>query len=169
VTLADLVGVVRAVATIPIALAILVDARPLALLLFAAAAASDGLDGWLARRTGTVTARGALLDPMADKVLVTGVAAALAVAGELDVWLVSAVTLREVIVAGLRAAAYARAIPIVTGREAKAKTALEMIGVALAVAAPGVSLAGGAFLVTALVIGVLTIPHYVGRPIHPLA
>ena len=77
---ADLVAVLRAIAVVPIAWAIAADQRFLALGLFVLAALSDALDGWLARRSGNGGPRGALLDPLADKVLVIGTLGALTVA-----------------------------------------------------------------------------------------
>jgi cardiolipin synthase len=49
-----------------------------ALAIFLAACATDGLDGWIARRTGQKTRLGSLLDPMADKILLTSAYLALA-------------------------------------------------------------------------------------------
>ena len=66
-SLADSLAVVRALATIPIVWAIAGGQQPLALGLFVAAAATDAVDGWVARMRGT-TALGALLDPLASLV-----------------------------------------------------------------------------------------------------
>src|SRR5690242_4310516 len=60
----------------------------LALALFVCAALTDGLDGLLARRFGQITPVGAYLDPIADKVLLSGVYLSLAVAGSVPWWLV---------------------------------------------------------------------------------
>lgn len=59
-----------------------------ALALFACAAFTDGLDGMLARRLGQITPVGAYLDPIADKVLLSGVYISLAIAGIVPWWLV---------------------------------------------------------------------------------
>jgi len=67
-----------------------------ALLLFVCAALTDGLDGLLARRLGQTTSAGALLDPIADKLLLSGVYLALAVAGSVPWWLVIVVLGRDV-------------------------------------------------------------------------
>ena len=73
----------------------------LALAVFAAAAATDGIDGTLARRFHWTTVAGAYLDPMADKVLLSGVYLALAAAGMLPWWFVGLIFMRDlVIVAG---------------------------------------------------------------------
>jgi cardiolipin synthase (CMP-forming) len=79
-------------------LAILRGEHLLALALFAAAAATDGLDGMLARRFGWMTALGAYLDPLADKVLLSGVYLALAAAGILPWWFVGLIFARDVLI-----------------------------------------------------------------------
>src|SRR6185503_8582950 len=100
----DLIAILRAVAVIPIAWAIATDQRLIALGLFALAALSDALDGWLARRSGSVGPRGALIDPLADKILVLGTLVALSAVG--TGWPVTVVTvltaLREGVVAVFR-------------------------------------------------------------------
>ncbi len=63
---------------------------------------SDGLDGFLAKRFTGVTAVGAVLDPIADKLLMTGLLAALAHLGVLPAWLFFLTLLRDLlIVAGV--------------------------------------------------------------------
>lgn len=66
-----------------------------AFVLFAVAGLSDALDGWLARRLNARTALGAMLDPVADKLLVSGVSVALALQGVLPVWLVTLLVVRD--------------------------------------------------------------------------
>ncbi len=92
---ADLVSLSRIVLTIPVALAILVDARALATVLFVTALGTDFLDGQLARRAGSGTALGRILDPVADKVLAAGVLGALLAAGRVPAELVLVVVLRD--------------------------------------------------------------------------
>jgi cardiolipin synthase (CMP-forming) len=67
-----------------------------ALVLFACAALTDGLDGMLARRFRQTTPAGAFLDPIADKFLLSGVYLSLAIAGSLPWWLVIVVFGRDV-------------------------------------------------------------------------
>ncbi|SNB55542.1 cardiolipin synthase [Arboricoccus pini] len=67
----------------------------LGLLLFVAAAASDGLDGFIARRFASQSRLGATLDPLADKLLVNGLYGFLAVQGALPFWLFIAVMSRD--------------------------------------------------------------------------
>lgn len=74
--------------------------------LFLATAASDFLDGWLARRGNQVTAFGRIADPFVDKVLVTGVMVFLAVLPWTQrwfpAWIVVVILAREFLVTGLR-------------------------------------------------------------------
>jgi cardiolipin synthase len=67
-----------------------------ALVLFACAALTDGLDGMLARRFNQTTSAGACLDPIADKLLLSGVYVALAIVGSVPWWLVIVVLGRDV-------------------------------------------------------------------------
>lgn len=103
--------------------------------IFMAAALTDWLDGWLARKFNAVTPLGALLDPIADKVL-TGayLVAYTIIAGGNPVLAVpvGVILLRDIVVTGLRLAGPPRAHGAyqVTS-DAKAKTALTMIVVAI--------------------------------------
>jgi cardiolipin synthase len=69
----------------------------LALVLFVAAAFTDTLDGVLARRFGQTTATGAYLDPIADKVLLSGVYISLAAAGSVPWFLVLIILGRDLL------------------------------------------------------------------------
>jgi len=104
-------------------------------LIFALAAMSDGLDGWLARRFDARTALGALLDPIADKVLVLAYLFAFCVISGFMIWLVlpvAAIAVRDVAVTILRLRpGGAREQALVVTGPAKMKTAAEMIVIAL--------------------------------------
>lgn len=157
---ADLVAILRAIAVVPIGWAIAADQRFLALGLFVLAAMSDALDGWLARRSGTSGPRGALLDPLADKILVVGTLGALGAVG--TGWPVTVVTvltaLREGVVAVFRVRAYARGVALPAERISKLKTAAQMIGVCLIIVGErpwpvvGATLVGVAFLLSLFVL-----------------
>jgi cardiolipin synthase len=66
--------------------------------LFAVAGLSDGIDGYLARRYDWRTPLGALLDPLADKLMLVGLYLALGWGGMLPWWLVGLVVLRDVVI-----------------------------------------------------------------------
>ncbi len=114
------------------------DAQRLGLtagLVFVLAAVSDGLDGWLARRLDARTALGALLDPIADKVLVLSYLFAFCVISGWMAWLVlpvAVIALRDAAVTLLRLRPRgAKAQALVVTEAAKAKTAAEMVVIAL--------------------------------------
>ncbi len=99
-------------------------ARALALLFVAAL--GDALDGWLARKLNQATRLGTLLDPVADKLTVVGVALILALQGWLPAWLAGAIVLRDVVIVG-GAAAYR----LLRGRLDMAPTLLSKLNTAL--------------------------------------
>jgi cardiolipin synthase (CMP-forming) len=74
---------------------LVVEQPVLALAVLAAAGASDVLDGWVARRYHMVTAAGAVLDPITDKLFVLSVAISLVVAERLTWWMVLLLSIRE--------------------------------------------------------------------------
>jgi CDP-diacylglycerol--glycerol-3-phosphate 3-phosphatidyltransferase len=73
-----------------------------ALILFIIAAASDFVDGWLARKMNLVTSLGKLLDPLADKILVCAAFVFLTAKGVCPVWITALIIGREFLVTGLR-------------------------------------------------------------------
>lgn len=98
-------------------------------------AASDGVDGWIARKMGT-TRSGAFLDPLADKFLVLGVLAALAGIGEFS-WLpVALVAMREIAMSVFRSLAGRRGVSIPARQLAKMKTLMQDVVVGLALLPP---------------------------------
>ena len=162
-TAANALTVSRAVAVVPIVWAIGADQRVIALVLFAVAAASDAVDGVLARRFGNVSARGALLDPLADKVLVIATLGVLTAVGTgWPVAVVAALTaLREGIVALARVRAFARGVPLTADRLPKIKTAAQMIGVALIIVGERPwPVAGAALVGLAFLLSLATLPRY---------
>ncbi|KAI0976052.1 hypothetical protein F4678DRAFT_212193 [Xylaria arbuscula] len=95
-TVPNLLTFSRLVAAPFIGYAILHDAHTLALGLFAYAGVSDLLDGWIARRWKLQTVVGSVVDPMADKLLMTVLTVCLAVQGALPVWLATIILGRDV-------------------------------------------------------------------------
>jgi len=127
--LPNAISVLRIVLVPPILILIFGDGFAWALLLFFVAGFSDGIDGYLAKRFNWHTRLGALLDPVADKLLVAGLFIALAVTGEIPVWLAAVVILRDVVImAG--ATAYNFIVKPVDGeptRISKLNTVIQML------------------------------------------
>jgi cardiolipin synthase len=99
-TLPNLLSVLR-LASVPVFVWLFVSGEEdAAVILFAVGAASDFLDGYLARRTSSVTELGKVLDPLADRVVIVALAAALVAEGTLSWWLAVAIVVRDVLVLG---------------------------------------------------------------------
>jgi CDP-diacylglycerol---glycerol-3-phosphate 3-phosphatidyltransferase len=98
-------------------------------------AASDGLDGYMARRHGT-TRSGAFLDPLADKAVVLGALITLAAQGHLP-WLpVALITVREVGMQGYRSWVGRRGVSIPARNSAKLKTLVQDFAVGVCIIPP---------------------------------
>jgi len=101
-------------------------AKGAALGCFVVASLTDWLDGWLARRWHQTSALGALLDPIADKVLVLGVFLAFVQLRLIPAWMVLIVLLRELLITGVRLFAASRQIVLAAATEGKHKTVSQM-------------------------------------------
>jgi CDP-diacylglycerol--glycerol-3-phosphate 3-phosphatidyltransferase len=106
-------------------------AKAWALGLFLLAAATDWLDGELARRWGQISPLGALLDPIADKVLVLGLFLAFVQLRVIPAWMVLIILLRELVITGVRLVAASRHVVLSAAREGKHKTVSQMVTVFL--------------------------------------
>lgn len=135
-----------------------------AIILFFVAGFSDGLDGWLAKRFGWHTRLGAMLDPVADKLLVAGAFITLVYTGEVPFWLAAVVVLRDVIIVG-GASIYNFLIGPIEGeptRISKLNTALELLYVLFVLSRAAfewppditITILGAAVLVTVVVSGI---------------
>lgn len=102
-----------------------------ALTVFLAAAFTDILDGYLARRWRQVTTVGTLLDPVADKLLVSAALIALVEIRLLPGWMVILIIGREFAVSGLRSIAAAEGYTIKAGELGKSKMMLQVVGITL--------------------------------------
>lgn len=132
------------VAIIPVVVVLLIggesdSARWWAFYLFAASAVTDFFDGWLARKLNQESDFGRLFDPIADKLLVAAVFIVLVAADTIAGWNVVAVILmlsREILVSALRAALAERGVAMPSSKQAKYKTALQLISAALLIISP---------------------------------
>jgi CDP-diacylglycerol---glycerol-3-phosphate 3-phosphatidyltransferase len=93
---------------------------------FAVAAATDRLDGWLARRNGTVTTFGIVADPIADKALTGSGFVGLSILGVLPWWVTVLVLVRELGVTALRAAVIRHTV-VPASKGGKLKTVLQTV------------------------------------------
>ena len=98
--------------------------------LYAAAAATDTLDGHIARSRKQVTELGKFLDPLADKLLVLAVLAILVGRSVISAWVFIVVLARELLITGLRSVAANQGVVIGASPWGKSKTATQnlMIG-----------------------------------------
>lgn len=95
-------------------------------LVFAAAATTDYFDGYLARRRSQITTLGQLLDPVADKLLISAVFISLVQLSIAPAWMVIIIVGREFVVTGLRSVASAKGITIAAMRLGKYKMAAQV-------------------------------------------
>jgi len=102
-----------------------------ALTVFLAAAVTDLLDGYLARRWKQVTTVGTLLDPVADKLLISAALISLVEIRLLPGWMVILIISREFAVSGLRSIAAAEGYTIKAGELGKSKMMFQVVGVGL--------------------------------------
>lgn len=100
-----------------------------AALLFTVLAATDAVDGYLARSRNEVTNFGKLIDPLADKLLVTAALVALVDLGQLPAWIAIIIISREFIVTGLRMIALVEGRVIAAGAFGKLKTVMQIIAI----------------------------------------
>jgi CDP-diacylglycerol--glycerol-3-phosphate 3-phosphatidyltransferase len=135
VTFPDQLTVARALA-VPIVVVLFTwdfeDHAYWATAVFVVAMATDQVDGWLARRRNQTSALGALLDPIADKVLVLATLVMLVGEGVAPAWMVAAIVAREFLVSGLRLAAIQRHVVLAARDLSKLKTWAQAVAAAIA-------------------------------------
>lgn len=136
----------------------------LSLMLFVIAGFSDGVDGYLAKRFDWHTRIGALLDPIADKLLVAGTFIVLVYVGLIPLWLAALVIIRDVVIVG-GATAYHFLIQQVEGeptRISKLNTALQLLLIVFVLSRAGygwpdeitITIIGASVVVTVVISGV---------------
>lgn len=135
----------------------------IALSIFLAAALTDLLDGYLARRRRQVTSFGKLLDPIADKLLVSAALISLVELGRVEAWMVVLIVSREFAVSALRNVALTEGIVIAASDFGKAKMVTQVGAVSLLLLAPysrAVEQAGYVALWLAILIAVWSMADY---------
>ncbi|RKG55906.1 CDP-diacylglycerol--glycerol-3-phosphate 3-phosphatidyltransferase [Corallococcus sp. AB011P] len=118
---------------IPVFVWLTYDADPLhslvAALVFALAAITDVIDGYLARRWNLITVVGKFMDPLADKLIAMAALVMMVRLGRIAAWVVIVLLAREFIVTGLRTIAASEGMVIAAGQEGKWKTSLQLVGI----------------------------------------
>jgi len=106
-------------------------------ILFILASITDGLDGYLARKRNQITTMGMLLDPIADKIMVTAALIALVAyePGIVKVWIAVVIIAREFLVSGLRSIASSEGFTIQASDLGKLKTVSQIVSVVSAMLA----------------------------------
>ena len=110
-----------------------------ALTLFVLASISDFIDGWMARRLGVASKLGAMLDPIADKVLIGTCLVSLAHVTEDGWWFILPVIIimtREFLISGLREFMAGRSVKMPVSVLAKWKTTLQLVAIGFLIGAP---------------------------------
>src|SRR5580692_4853872 len=105
--------------------------------LFVLASITDGVDGYLARKRGQITTMGMLLDPLADKVMVTAAIVALVAYNPdiVKVWIAVVIIGRELLISGLRSIAASEGFTIQASDLGKLKTVIQIVAVVSAILA----------------------------------
>jgi CDP-diacylglycerol--glycerol-3-phosphate 3-phosphatidyltransferase len=109
----------------------------LASAIFILASITDGVDGYLARRRGQITTMGMLLDPLADKLMITALYVALAqlLPAIVSVWVVIIIIGREFLISGLRSIAASEGFAIEASELGKFKMVIQIVSVVAAILA----------------------------------
>jgi CDP-diacylglycerol---glycerol-3-phosphate 3-phosphatidyltransferase len=133
-------------------------ARYVAAALFVTGAATDGLDGYLARRYEASSRTGQWLDPLADKVLVVVPVVALTALGRFPLWAAVVIVAREVGVSLLRVVLGLRGRPLPASQAAKLKTTFQLLAITLYILPLGPEAEGSrlTILIAAVSLTVLT-------------
>lgn len=120
---------------IPIFILLLVSPTPFKALaaaaVFGLASLTDWLDGYIARRSGQITKLGILLDPVADKLLITAALIILVDMNRIPSWIAVVIIGRELGVTGLRAIALSKGIVIPAERAGKIKMIAQISAIIL--------------------------------------
>ncbi len=135
------------------------------LIIFLFAVATDFFDGYLARRRGEITTLGTLLDPIADKLLLSAAFVSLVELGLAPAWMVVVILGRDFAVSGLRAIASGQGVVIAASGLGKAKMLTQVVCASLLILAirhEVFVLPGKAALWLAVAVAVVSGVHYFG-------
>src|SRR5215213_10889484 len=131
-SLANQLTLIRLVAVVPVMGALYLPfewARPVAVVLYAAAILTDYFDGIIARRNNEVTGFGKLMDSIADKALIVSLFFALVAEGSMAAWMAAIMVVREFAVTGLRMVAVEAGEVIAANNWGKAKMVSQSLAI----------------------------------------
>jgi CDP-diacylglycerol--glycerol-3-phosphate 3-phosphatidyltransferase len=137
----------------------------LAIAVFSLAAATDKLDGYVARKRSSVTVLGQFLDPLADKLLISAALIALVSLDRVAAWVAMVIIAREFAVSGLRIAAIAQGVSIPADTLGKWKTTAQIVMVIVLLfpqlsSQPGRSVAESALIYVAVALTIVSGVQY---------
>jgi len=98
-------------------------------LLFVLASATDFFDGYIAREWNQMTMLGAILDPLADKMLTLAAFLGLMMIGEASAWAIYIIIVRELFITGIRTVAVSEGLSVKASWAGKVKTVAQMIAI----------------------------------------
>jgi len=98
-------------------------------LLFVLASATDFFDGFIAREWKQMTMLGAILDPLADKMLTLAAFLGLMMIGEASAWAIYIIIVRELFITGIRTVAVSEGLSVKASWAGKVKTVAQMIAI----------------------------------------
>ena len=98
-------------------------------LLFVIASATDFFDGYVAREWNQMTMLGAILDPLADKMLTLAAFLGLMMIGEASAWAIYIIVVRELFITGIRTVAVSEGLSVKASWAGKVKTVAQMIAI----------------------------------------
>jgi CDP-diacylglycerol--glycerol-3-phosphate 3-phosphatidyltransferase len=135
--------------------------------IFAIASLTDWLDGYVARRRKQVTGFGQVVDPLADKLLISAALISLVQMGLAPAWMVAIIIGREFAVTGLRSLAYSRGVVIAASPLGKIKMAAQVVAILALIIGedhlPGVLALGHAALWIVLAAALVSAADYFRR------
>lgn len=104
-------------------------AATMALVIFSIASLTDWLDGMLARKWNLITDLGKLLDPLADKILISAAFVSLIERGLAPMWMVMVIIAREFLITGLRIVAANKHLILAAEKAGKHKTITQIVAI----------------------------------------
>jgi CDP-diacylglycerol--glycerol-3-phosphate 3-phosphatidyltransferase len=132
----------------------------LAAVVFAVAAFTDGLDGYIARSRGSITTFGKLMDPIADKLLIIAPLVLLVSLNRIAAWVAMVIIAREFAVTGLRMVAAEQGVVIPASPLGKLKTIAQVAAIFASIAVPSSPAAVDALVYLAVAITVVSGADY---------